>query len=90
MCIFLIYRRSSWYAKYTFNIDNFSQVVAAGSSAPAVTASLAHAVPRFYIKQYLNSIGTLVYFTGTINYPNVTSGDLTYEVQNQTILYICW
>ena len=72
-------------AKYTFNIDNFSQVVAAGGNAPAVTASLAHAVPRFYIKQYLNSIGTLVYFTGTINYPNVTSGDLTYEVQNLII-----
>ncbi len=72
-------------AKYTFNIDNFSQVVAANSTAPTVTASLVHAVPRFYVKQYLNSIGTLVYFTGTINYPNATSGDLTYEVQNLII-----
>ena len=72
-------------AKYTFNIDNFSQVVAANSTAPTVTASLVHAVPRFSAKQYTNSTGTLIYFTGTVNYPNGTSGDLQYEVQNLII-----
>lgn len=72
-------------AKYTFNIDNFSQVVSAGASAPTVTASLTHAVPKFIAKQYTNSTGTLIYFTGTVNYPNGTSGDLQYEVQNLVI-----
>ena len=52
-------------AKYTFNIDNFSQVVTAGSNPPTVTASLTHAVPKFIVKQYTNSSGTLVFFSGS-------------------------
>ena len=72
-------------AKYTFNIDNFSQAVTSGGSAPSAVVNLIHATPSFSVKPYANTFAGLIVFGGTVNYPSATSGDLTYTVEGLEI-----
>jgi hypothetical protein len=59
-------------AKYTFNVDNFSQSTLTSEAAPSQALSLTHGIPQFNVKEYSNSQAAALAFNGSITYPLVT------------------